>query len=421
MASLINKEVEEKFDFALSEASYLMLPILAKIKANDQNKQLIDSFYLQFGIEENIEFALITANADVILFSNGFPILDKSVMLREIIGNNPNKWQKLTTIKNIKYLFYRNLPYDDILVVAETNEERSEYYRKTIKTFILPLLLLIPIIGGMVYFITKYSLRPILQVSDKIRHNNINNLQIITMDNPPPDIVPIIDSFNDLIQKIKEAMAQESLFAANSAHELRTPLSIMLLQIDAILLQKKPNYAKLESLKTQIIQMSNMLQKLLQLSKIHHIHIQNNQRNNLCYLINLVVSQMSEPHKFICILPDKPVFSNIDIESFCLILRNLCENAYQHGDKNQDIIVELEENGKLSVINHGKIVNINEFQTYFTYFSKSSESQGHGLGLAIIYNIIKIYNLSYEIISPAPFINSGLKFSINFTIKPHDN
>lgn len=217
-----------------------------------------------------------------------------------------------------------------------------------------------------------------------------------------------IDEFNELTQSVN-AMAERvrydykelKSFTDNASHEMMTPLAVINSKLDSLVqtdVFTEQQGALLEDIYQATGRLSRLHQSLLLLAKIENNLIGDIQAIDLKELVAQKARQFEEllerdGLKLEVILCEKTI--NMSRYLADILLNNLFSNAVRHNIKGGKIIVEL-SNVKLVIGNTGK-----DFETktkLFDRFSKSNESDGMGLGLAISKQVCNLYGyqIDYE-------------------------
>ncbi|GJJ04351.1 two-component sensor histidine kinase [Duganella rhizosphaerae] len=125
------------------------------------------------------------------------------------------------------------------------NESRSDYFMQIAQPFsvreriaakmalriVPPLLVLLPALAALIWIVVGMALRPLEQVAQAVRGRSPGVLQPLETRGMPPELLPIVVALNGLLEKIDSAMAAQRSFIADAAHELRSPLTALKLQL----------------------------------------------------------------------------------------------------------------------------------------------------------------------------------------------
>ena len=224
---------------------------------------------------------------------------------------------------------------------------------------------------------------------------------------------PVLESFN-----------REKEFVANASHELKTPLAVMMANIDCLDVNKK-NEKWINNLKSESDRMSNLITRLLDLSKTEYLKKENFSKND----ISMVIEKRALTFESLAYEKNITIETNIEEkinischkESIDELISILIDNAISHGKENSKIKVNLmgdRSEIKLEVINEGEPIPPDECEKIFERFYRNDKSHNrksgrYGLGLAIAKNIVRAHNGNIRAYSKDGFTTFEVKFKIN--------
>ncbi len=224
---------------------------------------------------------------------------------------------------------------------------------------------------------------------------------------------PVLESFN-----------REKEFVANASHELKTPLAVMMASIDCLDVNKK-NEKWINNLKSESDKMSNLITRLLDLSKTEYLKKENFSQNDISMIIEkraLTFESLAYEKK---ITIDTNIAEKINFlchkESIDELASILIDNAINHGEENSKIKINLisdKSEIKLEVINKGDPIPPDECDKIFERFYRNDKSHNrksgrYGLGLAIAKNIVASHNGTIRAYSKDGFTTLEVKFKTN--------
>lgn len=135
----------------------------------------------------------------------------------------------------VAYIWVR-LPLKDaplaLVQVAETREKRSVLAAEIIKGVILPQFVILPLAVLLVWLALARGIRPLNQLEECIRARRPDDLSPLDHKAVPLEVVPLVDSVNDLLTRLNDSMATQKRFLADAAHQLKTPLAGLRMQAD---------------------------------------------------------------------------------------------------------------------------------------------------------------------------------------------
>ena len=118
--------------------------------------------------------------------------------------------------------------------LAQPESARTGVIRETSRRIIVPLLLQVPLLVLVTWFAVRRGLRPLDQLSAAIEQRHPSALTPLDASSLPPDLQPLVHTLNALLARLETALRQQRDFVADAAHELRTPLAALQLQLDLL-------------------------------------------------------------------------------------------------------------------------------------------------------------------------------------------
>ena len=280
---------------------------------------------------------------------------------------------------------------------------KADYKRNS-----LIITVLLALLGGVVtYFISGHALRPIREFSDKIEEVQAQNLSDSRIEeNNVKELNQLGISYNKMLERLSEAFEIQRQFTANAAHELRTPLALMQVQLDLYNSASHPgnDADTLQTIKMvteQNDKLNRMVKTLLDMSELQSVG-----RDDKIILDAIVEEVLAD-------LEPLAVEKNIKLIGKCedatmigsdiLIYRlvyNLVENAIKYNHPLGQVTVTAYQRNKhvyLSVEDTGsgipKELRERVFEPFFRVDkSRSRELGGVGLGLALVREIVRVHD-----------------------------
>ena len=286
---------------------------------------------------------------------------------------------------------------------VQVYNNKADYKRNS-----LIITVLLALLGGVVtYFISGHALRPIREFSDKIEEVQAQNLSDSRIEeNNVKELNQLGISYNKMLERLSEAFEIQRQFTANAAHELRTPLALMQVQLDLYNSASHPgnDADTLQTIKMvteQNDKLNRMVKTLLDMSELQTVG-----RDDKIILYTIVEEVLAD-------LEPLAVEKNIKLIGKCenatmigsdiLIYRlvyNLVENAIKYNHPLGQVTVTAYQRNKhvyLSVEDTGsgipKELRERVFEPFFRVDkSRSRELGGVGLGLALVREIVRVHD-----------------------------
>ena len=269
------------------------------------------------------------------------------------------------------------------------------------------------LLGGVAtYFISGHALRPIREFSDKIEKVQAQNLADSRIEeNQVKELNQLSVSYNRMLERLSEAFEIQRQFTANAAHELRTPLALMQVQLDLYHSNSHPGndadtVQMIKMVTEQNDRLNKMVKTLLDMSELQTVG-----RDDEIILDALVdevledLEPLAEGKNIRLIGKCKDItMTGSDILIYRLVY-NLVENAikYNHSGGQVTVTADRKENHVyLSVEDTGAGIPEELKERVFEPFfrvdkSRSRELGGVGLGLALVREIVRVHDGSITV------------------------
>jgi two-component system sensor histidine kinase TctE len=109
--------------------------------------------------------------------------------------------------------------------VGETTEKRSQLANKIVASVILPQFIIIPLAVMLVWFGLSRGLRPLTRLRKTIETREPADLSPIATRRVPEELEPLVEAFNEMLERMKRNVEAQQRFVADAAHQMRTPLT----------------------------------------------------------------------------------------------------------------------------------------------------------------------------------------------------
>ena len=272
---------------------------------------------------------------------------------------------------------------------------------------------LLAILGGVAtYFISGHALKPLREFSDKIEEVQIQNLADSRIEESKiKELNQLSVSYNKMLERLQDAFEVQRQFTANAAHELRTPLSLMQVQLDLYHSTQHPGsdadtLQMIKMVTEQNDRLSKMVKTLLDMSELQTVG-----RDEQIIMDDLVDEVLEDLEPLAQEKNIKLIGKCKDITmvgSDILIYRlvyNLVENAIKYNHSGGKVTVTAYKEQKhiyLSVADTGsgipKELRERVFEPFFRVDkSRSRKLGGVGLGLALVHEIVRVHDGSITV------------------------
>jgi len=346
-------------------------------------------------LQEESDFLIQVWKADHLIYSSHPKILIP--LLDEGYGNV--LWQG----EDLRY--YHRVYKDRVIQVAQSTEERRDFEYDIFRNIMLTIVLMFPVIVMLVRVVIGHGLRPLRILSRKVEERDAQNLAPIDINDAPKEVLPVIQSLNQLLKRLENSLILQRQFTADAAHELRTPLSAIKLNLDMLCRAENENERKAieSSLEDGVDRAINLAQSLLLLARhetdalsvdmeqVDMVAITGQVIENLKVLAGDKGQQVSYKKP-----EGKKVYINAQHHNISVMVENLFQNSILYTPANGHIEVEVavsKTNVVLLIADDGPGIKPEERSRVFDRFYRcqGTKQQGSGLGLSIIKNIVEYY------------------------------
>ena len=286
---------------------------------------------------------------------------------------------------------------------VQVYNNKADYKRKSLAFSVM-----MALFGGVVtYFICGRALKPLNEFSKKIEEVQAQNLADSEIEeNDVKELNQLSVSYNKMLKRLSEAFETQRQFTANAAHELRTPLAVMQVQLDVYNSTKHPDN---DACATQTIQMvteqnerlSKMVKTLLDMSELQTVA--RDDEIALDALVEEVLADLEplaqEKHIQLVQACEPVTMMGSDILIYRLVY-NLVENAIIYNrldgtvtvmatEKEGHICIQVEDTGN----GIPEELKVRVFDPFFRVDkSRSRALGGVGLGLALVHEIVRVHD-----------------------------
>ncbi len=286
---------------------------------------------------------------------------------------------------------------DGIVQAAQRASERDSLARETASTLVPPALLLVAVIAVLLTLALRRGLVPLSSAASEVTARSVEALHPISIADHPPELRLLIGAINGLMARLGSALALQRDFVADAAHELRTPITALSLQLQLLerAADAQHRRAALEELRAGVDRAHRLVEQLLQLSRLGpEAPALLSEPVNLAELVRATVARFSARADNLGIdlgaAVQTPVCVAGDARQLGLLLDNLVENALRYTPRGGrvDVAAQLEEQRPaLLVSDSGPGIPLAERERVFDRFYRSAgvgATTGSGLGLAIV-------------------------------------
>ncbi len=413
--ALLRHEMDEVFDSALQETAQRILPLaVVDIIGRDEDHAVQRLAALRTH-EEHFTYIVRDGDGHVVLQSHA---ADPSVF---------PAWAGPGFAQDATYRFYseETLRGTVRITVAEPLAYRAAALGETRMGLLLPLLVVVPLTLLLIVVAVRTSLSPLRRFRAELGGRTANDLSPVSADDLPAELAPLAASLNTVLARLRSAFDAERSFAANAAHELRTPLAGAIAQAQRLMSETGDPDARARAgeIEATLKRLTRLSERLMQLARAEGGRLRLDHAADLRPILRLLVDERQRqgpPDRLRLTLPEGPVMSDLDPDAFGILCTNLIENALRHGDEAAPVEVTLSEAGMLCVANDAPVLPPGTLARLTNRFERAGSAQrGSGLGLAIVSAIATGVGADLVLHSPRPGRASGFEACVRLPLASH--
>jgi two-component system sensor histidine kinase QseC len=307
--------------------------------------------------------------------------------------------------------FSRYVPESDHwLIVAERADVRFNLAESVILESVLPIILGLPLAGLLIWIIVGRGLRPLQDLAGEMGDKRSDDLSPVADFEPPQELSVLIGSINDLLRRLEASFEREKRFAADAAHELRTPISVLKVQLHNLLRDADDGNLALRPLQLAVERMEHSVEQVLMLYRTTPEQFAANFTDlDLAGVARQVIAalypQLEAKQQQIELMADKAPMRG-DAFALRTLLTNLIENASKYSGNGCEIrVVVKKEDGvvELRVEDNGPGIPLNQRDKVFERFYRLGNDRqdaavvGSGIGLAIVQHLVEVHGATISL------------------------
>lgn len=335
--------------------------------------------------------------------------------------------------KDINFSGYRWRIYilkDDILnrwiITGERSDIRYILAEKVVTESIIPIVLAIPIAAFIIWIAIGIGLKPLRALTEQLNNKQADDLSPVLMTNTPDELTSLVTTTNALLQRLNDAFVREQQFAADAAHELRTPISILKVQLHNLQNNEQISEAALLPLASGIERMGLVIEQILSLYRHSPEQVLIKQFDiDLSAIVQSIIAkdyeQIAIKQQKISLLGGEKCLMKGNQFALETLVQNLISNASKYTPEQGEIQVtskHITTGIRLIVEDSGPGIPQEHYERVFERFYRvdgdrhDSGILGCGLGLAIVKHIVNLHKAKITL-HPSTQLG-GLKVMIDF-------
>ncbi len=280
----------------------------------------------------------------------------------------------------------------------------------------IPFLLAILGISAVTLRRSLSPLKELATLAAKINPGN-STLRLPTAE-IPAEVLPLVSSFNNVLDRLDDGLTQQREFNANAAHQLRTPLAVLTANIDTM-----TDGVVAEKLRYDVELMSRIVSQLLLVAKLETLNVRLDEPVDLCLAArqaaeNLGPIAISTRKTLEVDAPAEPILTYGNTFVLTIAVSNLIENSLNHSPAGTAVRIRVTASPSIEVCDCGPGIPVEFREKVFERFWRGESSrEGAGLGLAIVRRIMQALNGTVSV-ADAP--EGGAQFTLHFPPSDQD-
>ena len=315
---------------------------------------------------------------------------------------------------------------DRVIQVAQPVEIRQRLAAHAAWRSVVPLLLTTPIAALAIWWLAARNLAPIERLAREVRTRDARSLAPVPTDELPDEIAPLASALNALLARLSNSLDSQRAFVADAAHELRSPLTALKLQLEVLRRadDAETRDAARVAIGEGIARASRLVEQLLALARSEPDAVLPVERVDLVAVarqaIDDTTSFADSRSVTISLIAGGEVFVKGDAVALNLLVRNLVDNAVRYSPPASRVEVRVRrqsDEAVLEVDDSGPGIPDAERARVFDRFYRSADATewGSGLGLAIVRSVAAAHAATVRLETSTL---GGLMVSVSFPATP---
>lgn len=325
------------------------------------------------------------------------------------------------------YKLFSLFQRDQLIQVAQDRAARRDLARKLALKTVIPIFIMVPLLLLLAWLVVNASLAPVDQVRRQVASRQADELSELSEDGLPDEIFPLVHELNLLFHRVRKAFLAQKNFIADAAHELRSPLSALKLQMEGLrrASDEATREVAIQRLSSGIDRSARLVEQLLMLAR-HQAAIGELQLTTPVQLKQLVQTVLGESWESattkgidIGITETDECWVMAHMDALKILVRNLLDNAIKYSPSGGTVNVAIRMVGNsalLSIEDDGAGIPSGERERVFDRFYRvaGAVEAGSGLGLAIVKAIADMHAATIFMATSKAL--GGLRVEVNFPL-----
>ena len=280
--------------------------------------------------------------------------------------------------------------------VAETLQMRHDVARQILSDTLQRQSILIAVITLVVLYVVERVTRPVRRLSAHLAARGDDDLTPLDGTDLPGEIQPLAEATNQLMQRLRHMLDHQKRFVRDAAHQLRTPLAVLKVQVQSAQRGDMPAHTALKEIHWTVDRAINLANRMLSLAKVEQLRQQKDfSKINVADAVRTVALEMAP------LIAEKGIHLEFDVQTCAVfghdwmlqeLTRNVLQNAIHHTPADAELKVQVFAQDGYAVLrieDSGPGIDPALRERLYQPFSAGSSRSGSGLGLCITQEIVK--------------------------------
>lgn len=413
-ARLLREEMNEVFDSALEETAQRLLPLaVAEILSREgpTGPQTVPTIRLH---EEHFSYVVRDAQGALLLQSHQANPADFPPYAGPGFRDTPG----------FRIYSEEALRGSLTISVAEPRAHRDGVAQQVQMRLFAPLGLMIPLSLAAIALVLRLGFSSLRRFRLGLARRGAADLSPVDAAGLPAEVLPLAKTLNAMLARLSAAFEAERSFAANAAHELRTPLAGAIAQVQRLRAETADptSAARAAEIETVLKRLTRLSEGLIQLARAEGGKLRTASARDLRPVLRLMAedtTRLAAAPPVDLGLPAVEVLSDLDPDLFGILCRNLIENALRHGTPGARVSARLAPSGQLIVTNDCAPLSPAVLDQLGNRFVRAAGAgKGSGLGLAIVRAIVTRAGGGMTLASPREGQSRGFSVTVDLPLYP---
>ena len=327
--------------------------------------------------------------------------------------------------RSTTYKLYTLRHGNQLIQVAQDRSARRSLARNLAFRTTLPIIVMVTLLLFMVWWVVTSSLAPVNRVQRQISTREADSLDEVDTKGLPNEVRHLVEELNLLLRRMRQAFDAQKNFVADAAHELRSPLSALKLQVEQLRRSSKDKDREvaIHRLGTGIDRATRLVEQLLILARQQANSDSNKDAkpteiNRVCLIaFNDVYPQAQQKNIDMGFVQTDECYVMGQEEAIRIMLRNILDNSVKYSPEGSKIDLQITLNGRsvcILVEDGGPGIPDSDLERVMDRFYRipGNPVSGSGLGLSIVKTIADLHSARIEIRKPSKL--GGLAVGVTF-------